>query len=519
MRKLISFIAAVTVMACAVFTGCGKPEDPENTLIIEVFDGGYGIDWLEELKKGFCADNSGYNIKIIPSYEIVKFETALLSGKTNSDLFFSTDILAKYQYGSTKIGATVYDCVLESLYDIYYEEKIPGEDKTISEKLNPQFTEFFTFTRDDETENIYVLPWATGVTGLLRNNKVWKSNWIVPNTTNELIALCGEILSDDCIPFIYALRDSYYKMVWEEWAAQYEGVENMNRFWDGYAPNGNRFVPELLLYEGFLEANKVCEELLKESNRFQHSESKDNTFTAAQNKFLDGTNKIAMMVNGDWIQSEMKKNYSPEEIDIEFIKTPIISSLGTKLGITDSELSAIISYVDGKGSLPEFASSKQLTDNEVIEAVRAAREINTSCGFAHGTYIPVYSKQKEMAKKFLQYMASDEGLKIYAKTTGYILPYDYDWLQGETAPYILDFIKNTMNSSYFNRTMYPLYRLKNRIFCMGGLNAINNGLSKFETYFSASNANDYMSAQELYMANYNYVKGRWQTYLTLAGLN
>ena len=517
MKRFFVILLGAILLATS-FTGCADNGDSENTLVIGVYDGGYGTDWVYALQDGFLQEYPDAKVRITKFIEITDAETQLMSGKTSTDLFFSVDPLVKYQYGSVTVGGTNYDCILEDLSGLI-EETIPGETKSIDDKLNPDYKEMFEIVRDNGNTAIYNLPWAIGLLGIVKNNKVWKSEWSVPRTTDELFALCDQILADGSVPFIYSLSDSYYSYLFETFAAQYEGVEMMDNIWNCIDQAGNRYKPEFILSDGILESYKIMEKLLKNSNGYQHEDSKDITFTSAQSLFLNETNKIAMMMNGDWLQNEMRANYDPEKLYIEFMKTPVISALETKLGLADGVLEQLVDYVDEKtDTAPTFTSGKGLSEEEVIAAVREARNIIPVNGNMHAAYIPAYSNAKDLAKKFLQYMASDKGLAIFESSIGYALPYDYDWLNGTESANMTDFIKKSLEDNYVGKEMYGTMRKKNKIFCMGGLSITNNTGTKFEAIFSASNPNDYKSAETLYNENYTFIKGRWNTYLSLSGL-
>ena len=152
------------------------------------------------------------------------------------------------------------------------------------------------------------MPWISGMGGIIYNKKVWKSTWEMPNTTDELVALCATIKSETYTPMIYCLDDSFWFFPCETWFAQYEGLSGVDAFWNGYDENGERYTAEILLTKGLLEAYEVVESLLNDGRGFMDSRSKTDDFTTVQTYFLESENKIAMMPNGDWIQREMSAN-------------------------------------------------------------------------------------------------------------------------------------------------------------------------------------------------------------------
>jgi ABC-type glycerol-3-phosphate transport system substrate-binding protein len=176
------------------------------------------------------------------------------------------------------------------------------------------------------------------------------------------------------------------------------------------------------------------ETMLGPSTGNSHPESNGLTWEKTQMYFMLG--RAAMFPNGDWNNLEMEKSFP--ESDILFMRLPVISSLGAKLGITEAQLVSVIDYVDslsdgGSVAKPSFVpivvdeDAGALTLDEVIEKVYAARTITFSYANYHTAFAASYGLGLESAKKFLTFMASNKGSKIYAKAmSGPTLPFGYD---------------------------------------------------------------------------------------------
>lgn len=145
--------------------------------------------------------------------------------------------------------------------------------------------------------------------------------------------------------------------------------------------------------------------------------------------------------NGDWFASEMSKTLSEVKNPDNFkmMRTPVISSLGSKYGIGDDLLSAMIDYVDDTSRTVDqelidqyFQGSDKkslagFTYQQVLEAVAAARGVVHSIGGVHYGLIPANATAKNMAVDFLRFMATDIAQDAYAKATdGASLPFDYN---------------------------------------------------------------------------------------------
>ena len=312
MKKLVKTIALATAIGftfCGTACGGSATGGKTGTLTIEAFDGGYGVQWLYDLVDAYTTKYPDKKVEIrnTTSYD-VGFITALNSGTTKTDLYFGRESMRKYMLSQTTIGGKVYDSMLADLTSVY-DNIIPGENVTVYQKINKSSIK--NCGVEDENGNVkyYEMPWVSVMGGFVRNKKVWRSDWTIPNTTDELLSLCNQIKADQCTPMIYCLQDSYWYFPVETWVTQYQGVEGMNKFWDGYDENGERYTPEILLTQGLLEAYKVTENLLKDSNKYMHSDSKTDDFTTVQTKFLNTDNNIALIPNGDWMQREMSANY------------------------------------------------------------------------------------------------------------------------------------------------------------------------------------------------------------------
>ena len=505
--------AMLTLAGAAGLASCGDGgESDPNTLIIDAFEGGYGVDWLYAIADKFEEKNEGVSVRIYPTEDDSMFGTSLLSGRLTSDIVFE-----RYPYWErilrpTTIGGTTYECLYEDLTDIYTTD-IPGEDVTIEEKLIDGVAEYY---RTDG--KYYHFNWAVGVMGILYNEKQWKPNWQLPRTTDELIEVCEQIKSENKIPFVYSLKNTYWGF-YDVWAAQYDGLEAMADYDEGYDPSGERYTPELVLYQGFEEALEVLGELLKDENGYCHPSSREYTFTDAQIKFLEG--EAVMQPNGDWIESEMSANFSEDEVTIQFMKMPVISSIVDKCTSIqgtpeekDEILREVVDYVDGT----EGAVLPQGVSEEDVERIRTARSLMHTTGQEHTAYIPIYSNKKDLAKKFLQYMASDEAIELYVTASGgyrTMLKYDYD--KPELQDAMSSFMKSTNKLTEESRLFFMKH--KDPIFSLTGYVFMRNGITGWpETYLSATNPDDYLSAETIYQRNYTTLKSQWDNYLATANI-
>lgn len=509
MKKLLKAISLLLgiVFLFGMFASC-KTVDPSQdegsdaisgTVEVYYWKSGVQITFLENLKEAFESKHKDITID-------------LSGASADANVFFNTiDQGASINTIDLYIGTmgafwnrTEY---LEPLDDIL-DYTVEGESKPIGEKIS-------TVSYKSDDNRTYALPWQESVTGLVYNKEMFAANgWDVPRTTNELIALAEEIRQaqlkndgDTVTPFIH-FANGYWKYLIEPWWAQYEGVEQYNNFWAAkyVAEDGTVEQPSNLVWkqQGRLEALKVLEALLSpDGSVYPESNSMGNT--DAQAFFTNG--KAAMMANGAWLETETKK----ELPEFEIMRTPVISSLGTKLGISEEQLCAAIDYVDGVTQTKPAGVS-----DDAIEQVRLARSITfTEAGNFH-VVVPKYSDVKGATKEFLKFMYSDEGIRIMAENIESMPAAKLSTGEDVDISAWSEFAQN--NYDLQKQATFIYKRMNYALFYMTDLEEA--WATQPASVFSNSNPSSRMSAEELFNMLYNNMTGsRWQKYLIQAGLD
>ena len=522
-NKFIVFVLAI-VMGASALAGCSNDDTNPNHLTIEAVNAGYGLEWLYALKDEYLKINTDKSIDIKEvdgKSENTRFITPLLAGTTATDIYFGTQGPGKYAYTGYTINGTYYDRVIEDLSGLY-DTEIPGEGETLEKKMD-ETTLYYASQNVDGKEKQYVLPWVASTSGFLYNLDVWPSDIELPLTTNEMIETCAELKSRGIVPFVYSYDDPYWNT--DVWIAQYEGVKGFRDIWAGYAANGERYVSSLLLRDGILETLRVMEQLVSAKNGFTHPDSFSLSFTASQNYLLDAEYNVAMMPNGDWIRREMSGNYDPSELNVQFMKTPVISAIvnrtpsvkarAAELGKTnDKMLAEIIAAIDNG------ATEYEKIDPADFAIIKEARSIVPTVTGKHVAYIPVYSQQKDLAKDFLLFMVSDKGMEIFTKATeGLTQPYDYDYLNSEATKQYMDEFATNCYERFHDSIKVQSYMRQDKIYYSGGLTLLDNyNIGWMEAFTAAEDKANYRSADELFRLNYQSADESWDRILTLAGL-
>ncbi len=518
-KKVSAIALTATIAASAGILGAGCGKKSSGDLQISVLKLGYGTEWLTALEEAFeTKTGKSVDVKIkIGSDGQSSFDSELESNSSDTDIFFTKrGWFAEDVYkGKISVKGNSYDCLYADLTDVWNSVAADGETKTIKDKMDPTYADALNIEG-----KYYNLPWAGGVYGIVRNVNVWNTLGLtdadMPYTTNELFALCDRVKGSKA-PFIYSANDEYYTAWSPIFFGQYEGVENANKFMEGIDPDGN-VTSSIYTYDGHKEGMKVLETLLDTDNGYQHSATSVD-FTTMQGLFLEG--QALFCVNGSWLENEMAANFANANADI--IKTPVISALVDKLSFKstdatadDAKLKEVIKYVDAvdAGQTPEKPAG--VTDADIAKVTEARHYSYMAGGVDHRAYVPAYSEQIDLAKEFLKFMYSDEGMNIYYRTlNGTMLPatptsgYNSDGLT--LSGFRVSANKAQEEGFVYNREPKSRYFVLNNLstcYEIGGIDPV--------TEFVGVNGK---SAAEVVDAIDDFIYSKWDKYSTNLGLS
>lgn len=527
MKKKIALALSALLCSTAMFTACGG-EDASKTLYIEIDNAGYGITWLDPLIDIFEAEHPGIKVK---KTFMTKAPHSILgkitSGTSNIDISIVETTILPYAQKKVSAGGKIYDSPFEDLTQ-WYNETVPGENISIKDKMSSSWFKYNTIYENGQAKQ-YCLPWMQSLVSLVVNYSVFdKTKYEIPNTTDEMFALFDELKEDDITPVLDTLADSYFNLLIDQWVAQYNGSENMALYYQGYDigasnPTEQRYESSMVMIPGLEETLDVLKNIVapKDSTKEANSETtyisdyKTSGFTEAQNVFLEGVkDKVAFMPNGLWLQREMEANFTADELNIEFIKVPVISALGDKVGIDDATLSAIIDYVDGKTTVqPTVTSTKGMSAEDVIAVVRDAREMNTA-NHDFGAMITSYSTKKDLAKDFLKLLATDEGIEAMLTNCGGQAPFRYDIenspIKNQLSAFVYSGNKIIQKGKYFFGETCDLI-VKNHI-------SICN-VTSITSSLGAIKPGDRKTVTQVYAENAETANANWSVWLREAGLS
>ena len=549
-------IAAVLVGCLMAFTvllsvGCVKKIDNSSkTVEVFVFKGGYGVEWLDAMEKAF-EEKTDYDVvkKVQNTGDVI--ESMIKAGpKTTTDLFIVSGINTSWDsyvnLGNKAVAG--YDCVLADLDDVY-EAKVDGRDETIAEKMLPGWKEsFYVETDNSASDHYYALPWATGLTTLFYNKDLYDQAGIEhePRTTNELYENCETLLAKGTTPFIYSAPEAYWNPLFWTWWVQYDGLNGYENFFncrisDTALPDAATAM-QIFDQRGIYESLYTIESLIKPNTSkpdedFIHNSVEAMDYTTAQARFFD--KQAAMMPNGDWLENEMATQIAQgmKIGNILPMRMPIVSALSDKLSYWeegkdvsyneartsvsadkleqyDKNLRDLVDYVDGvTTTLPTYGSEADVQND--IKIVAESRAVQYTYGVQHTCVIPAYATAVEGAKEFLKFMASDEGLKIYAENTSGSLPpfrFDYEnWEGYENMSGYSKKVKEIMEDI----KVIP-YEMKYKTGYIGYLTPIYS--MKLDIKLGAKDSKERMTAAEIIEWEKNYYKTKIQRIMINADL-
>jgi N-acetylglucosamine transport system substrate-binding protein len=527
----IKFIIVIILISLSVsiLSGC-KPSDSNQSskgnLSVTMLEAGFGVKFMQQLLDDFKSVNEGftYTFKYAPvNSDKIRSELTLGAAKNDVDLYFTEQAINLpdlIENGKTVDGQ---GNIIEELTPLL-KEKVYGENVTLGDKLRDDFKPYTEIAYGPQKGKYYSLPWAANNVGLFYNAKMFEEKgWNVPLTTNELTTLTQKIYSlidfkkpqnQRVYPFIFAGMNAvgYWSYLFDHWWAQYDGIESHRNFFAVNYPGGVDKAYELYKADGMREMLVALAPIIAKKYSYPGSRSFDHT--SAQMFFLGG--RAAMMANGDWIENEMRSNFNPGELDIRLMKTPIVSSIAKKYTLAganasdadnESKLIQLIKLIDEKKSDSEIVSLTNVSEDKV-KKIKEAREVQLNLGPGFQAVIPSYSEQKDLAKKFLLYFASDRAQTIYRNAVGLPLPYKYNG-------------KPVANETIFAKTTRETFERTNIIFETSLMHPIRykGGMSVFNKHIGfLIELSDGADPVAIWNDEYEFAKLKWPDAMQTAGL-
>jgi len=457
-KPLILILSSAFVLATT--TGCGKSDvvvtDP-TTINVRLYKAGYGDEFIYELKDKFeqVFAKEGYKVNVLtPSYDtagdVVMTELAQGYAKTGVDLYITGAVNANMVSASGQYGELVEN-IEEDVFNQPCINYDGSEGKKVSEKIS---TDIEDFLRADDG-NMYGFAWAQSTAGLVVNTTKLAKYGVtqLPRTTKELLDCCEKVYygangqpgtaTSRVYPITYTVGfTGYSDCAFDTWHAQL-GVSKFKEAYRMQTYDSGKWTDMTDGYKVFEDED--LKDVYYNAYRFMDVNfaadgSTTQKLDQAQAKIMkDGNDGAIFMFNGDWFLNEIRLNYRSSLDQIDFINTPVISTVGTKVFGANSKyklddakceelLCYIIDLVDQNKEVSEIKAS--LLANKAIEVDDAdisriceARGTTFARGPEHLGYITKGSTKKAIAAKFLRMMASDDYAETFMSTSNCSTPY------------------------------------------------------------------------------------------------
>ena len=475
-----------SIVACSGRGGSGRGPNIEKTdttktqLIVSNFDGGFGTEWLYKAKDRFeqmYADTSfeegktGVQI-MIDANKDQGFQIINTIKDSDTNVYFTQNV-NYYDFVNKGYFADITDIVTEDLTAKY------NESGTIEEKFDAYSRDYFSvngkyygiphyycnagivydvdlfeekgfyFAADTEIDantTKYNTDLENGNDGFIFGKTDKKSNGPdgkpgtaddgLPATYDEFFMLCDYIVEKGCTPVIWTgkYRNDYMKDIIRNMAIDYEGVEQGQMYYSfsGTAKNLVESIDEngevvfaapteikaedngykMYTSAGRYYAMQFYSKLTAKNkeSKWLHNDcfNENRSHTDAQDDFLRSRpatdNAVAMLFEGSHWVNEAKSTF-------EYVA----STYGEEYSMSNRNL--------GMMPFPKATKEKIGEESTILDAMNSLGFINANCS----------AVQLEVAKKFLQFVNTDESLREFTRTTGTFRNLNYELTESDEA--------------------------------------------------------------------------------------
>ncbi|MCI9504849.1 MAG: extracellular solute-binding protein [Clostridia bacterium] len=290
----------------------------DKILNITYFNGGYGSEWIEEMKSEFEKDYPGVTVRLTASDDIngtLKVELE----NSPEDIYISHDIAWE-----TLGGQGLLADLTESLYgaQIYTDTKNTEETE---DDVSIRFRDLLTPSSLSSSVyygKFYKVAQVQGAGGIIYNKTMFEKNgWQVPKTYAQLEALCETIYQAGEVPFLVAGTEGY---LWDslvyDWWIQIAGEEEFLRLFEG----NDKTCWNPAVYPHHKKAYEYWYNLfVKNQNKYLYPQFEGINNIMANQAFLNGM--AAMMPATAWAVNELGSEMIDEaKIDVGLIPTPYV---------------------------------------------------------------------------------------------------------------------------------------------------------------------------------------------------
>ena len=192
-------LAALCALSSSLLGACGggngggffgdelieEIDKSKTQIYVEIFNGGYGKEWLELLKTDFEKEYPQYQVMITPAKrDMYTISSAIQTGNGSADVYFTA--------GPMYVKDLAFSDLLVDLSDIYQEKAAEDETYTLKEKIIDSEIYEQAFSNANGT-GIYCLPYGIGFTGIILDMDLFiEKGWCEFATASDGEALTAQ---------------------------------------------------------------------------------------------------------------------------------------------------------------------------------------------------------------------------------------------------------------------------------------------------------------------------------------
>lgn len=364
LSKVLTLFVVLTFMVVQIGMVVSAKTADKVTLKVAYFKGGYGDEWFNWLKANYEKTHPNVTIQLEGDANLDQTLTAKIEGGTDApDVFFGNGGNNDWKkWGPMGLVLEISDV---------YNSKVPGTKVTLNNYINASDKGGFFYNPTRKGVKKYAVPWSAGTFGIVYNAKMFKEHgWVFPKTWKDFTTLCNKIKKAGIAPLTYpGIYPNYARGLCRVWTYQSLGDAKYREYMNPISPDIYKNVALLNVWTKWQSLFKNGW-IMNGSTALNH--------TQVQMEFIN--NKAAMILNGDWLENEMKDAW-PKGYDIRMAAVP----------------------ADGLSNKP--------------------------VAFLYGNdYGAVYAKTQypKEAKDFLLYTCSPTSCQQFTQLTGSFRPYNYD---------------------------------------------------------------------------------------------
>ena len=468
MKKKLCVVVAGVLGLTTLLGGCGNPDNPNQVIIdpnktqvyVSVFNGGFGLDWINEAVERFNAKHEKAQIIVNSNKDVYQSQIvpAIEAGISPSDIFITA------QSQCNDLGIKGY---LEDLSGIWATD-VDGNGKTVEQKMR----NVDLYKKVYQTSGgIWGLPHSDAMQGFVYDHSIFvDKGWLItesdgvtltkgkdgvegtyddgqPTNIAEWDLMLQRMVSDGVYPFLWTgmYATNYLTSLYEALLAQYDGIENhtVSFTYDGVYMHADGTQETITPETGYktikTPAKKVVMDFmykyLVENANYYHPSAKYNSVshTDAQGLFVLGYKNTTanpqsgMLYDGVWWENEARATFTSLEKRGE---------TDYKFGTRDYRYMLLPNLEGQRGGNGDGTGSVIGVSECGTIFVKKQTEV----------------EKREYAFEFVEYLVSDEVSRLFTTYAGGLRPYEYELTDDDKA-----------NMSKFAKNAYEVYSDKENV--------------------------------------------------------